>query len=79
MRTLNTHVLSHRHTGMLQLPFYEVQQYIFFFYVRASHMGGDFFFFTRHRRPRESEAATFFNSLDENADGVLAEDEIREV
>ncbi|CAN0033008.1 unnamed protein product [Pylaiella littoralis] len=32
----------------------------------------------RGRRPRESEAATFFNSLDENADGVLAEDEIRE-
>eukprot|EP00752_Nemacystus_decipiens_P015601 g13924.t1 len=34
------------------------------------HFGG--------RRPRQSEAATFFNSLDENSDGVLAENEIRE-
>lgn len=31
------------------------------------------------RRPRQSEAATFFNSLDENSDGVLAKEEIREV
>ncbi|CAM9601402.1 unnamed protein product, partial [Ectocarpus fasciculatus] len=30
------------------------------------------------RKPRQSEAATFFNSLDENSDGVLAENEIRE-
>ncbi|CAM9114184.1 unnamed protein product [Ectocarpus sp. 12 AP-2014] len=30
------------------------------------------------RKPRQSETATFFNSLDENSDGVLAENEIRE-
>lgn len=36
-------------------------------------------YFTLNRRSRQSEAATFFNSLDENADGVLAENEIREV
>lgn len=34
--------------------------------------------FFGHRRPRQSDKAAFFNSLDENSDGVLAEDEIRE-
>lgn len=32
-----------------------------------------------YRRLRQWDTATFFNSLDENSDGVLAEDEIREV